>query len=58
MAGLISVSDDKTFALSNAQFSYVLRVTPEGHIEHLHYGGVLSDPLNVPRHYRRMTRDI
>ena len=56
MAALISVSDDMTFALSNAHFSYVLRVTPEGHVENLHYGGVLSDPLNAPRHYRRVTR--
>ena len=56
MASLISVSEDLVFALSNAHFSYVLRVTPEGHIENLHYGGVLTEPLNVPRHYRRMTR--
>lgn len=56
MTSFISVSDDLTFALSNAHFSYVFRVSPEGILEHLHYGGVLSDPLNVVQHHRRIIR--
>ena len=56
MSSMISVSDDLVFALSNAHFSYVFRVSPEGILEHLHYGGALSDPLNVPRHHRRVLR--
>ena len=56
MTSLISVSDDLTFALSNAYFSYVFRVSPEGILEHLHYGGALSDPLSAPHHYRRILR--
>lgn len=56
MTSMISVSKDKNFALSNTQFSYVFRVTPEGLLEHLHYGGVLRDPYNVPVHHLRTDR--
>ncbi len=56
MTSLTSVSDDLTFALSNRHFSYVFGVTPEGHLENIYYGGALSDPLNAPLHYRRITR--
>ena len=58
MTSLISVSDDLTFALSNVHFSYVFRVSPEGILEHLHYGGSLSDPLKVARHHRRTLRHV
>jgi alpha-galactosidase len=58
MANLIQVSDDLTFALSNTHFAYVFRVSPEGILEHLHYGGPLSDPLKVPQHTCRMNRHV
>ncbi|GHA89518.1 alpha-galactosidase [Algimonas arctica] len=58
MPDLIQISDDLTFALSNAHFAYVFRVSQEGVLEHLHYGGPLSDPLGVPRHPRRMNRHV
>lgn len=47
MTSMISVSDDLRFSLTNAHFSYVFQVSPEGLLEQLHYGGALSDPLNV-----------
>lgn len=56
MTSLIQISDDRIFALSNAHFAYVFRVTLEGILEHLHYGGPLSDPLSVPHHPVRMNR--
>jgi alpha-galactosidase len=56
MTTLITVSEDLTFALSNSHFSYVFCVSPEGILEHLHYGGSLSDPINLPRHNRRVLR--
>jgi alpha-galactosidase len=55
---LIQISENLTFALSTAQFAYVFRVSPEGVLEHLHYGGPLSDPLNVPHHHRRINRHV
>ncbi len=58
MTSLITVSDDQTFALSNAHFSYVFRVSPEGILEHLHYGGSISEPLKVARHHRRTLRHV
>ena len=58
MTSLISVSDDLTFALTNTHFSYVFRASPEGILEHLHYGGALSDPLNAPCHHRRILRHV
>ncbi len=58
MTALITVSDDLTFALSNAHLSYVFRVSAEGILEHLHFGGALSDPLNVAVHHRRTIRHV
>lgn len=58
MPNLIKVSDDLTFALTNVHFSYVFCVSKEGILEHLHYGGPLSDPLSVPHHHRRMNRHV
>ncbi len=55
---MITVSKDKTFALSNSHFSYVFRVSPEGILEHLHYGGPLRDPLNVAVHHLRTQREM
>jgi len=55
---VITVSKDKTFALTNTHFSYVFRVSPEGILEHLHYGGPLRDPLNVAVHHLRTQREV
>jgi alpha-galactosidase len=58
MSPLIQISDDRVFALSNTHFAYVFRVSPEGILEHLYYGGPLSDPLSAPRHHARMNRHV
>ena len=55
---LIQISDDRVFALSNAKFAYVFRVSPEGILEHRHYGGPLSAPLDVAEHHRRTQRHV
>ena len=58
MPSMITVSKEKTFALKNSHFSYVFRVSPEGILEHLHYGGPLRDPLNVAVHHLRTQREV
>jgi len=55
---MIEVSSDLKFALTNRFFSYVFRVSPEGILEHMHYGGPLLDPLNVAAHHRRTQRHV
>lgn len=57
MSSMISVSDRQVFALTNAMFSYIFRVSPEGILEHLHYGGPIQDPANVPIHHIRTQRE-
>lgn len=54
---MISVSDDNVFGLSNAQFSYVFRISPEGILEHLYYGAPIKNPLSVKAHFFRTKRD-
>ncbi len=54
---MISVSPDKVFALTNAHFSYVFRVSPEGILEHAYYGAPLRGPLSVPNHHIRTQRE-
>ena len=55
---MITVSKDNVFSLTNSYFSYIFRVSPEGILEHLHYGGPLSDPLNVSVHHLRTQREV
>ncbi len=55
---MITVSQDKTFALTNVHFSYIFRVSPEGILEHLHYGGPLINPLDVEIHHLRTKREV
>lgn len=57
MSSLIQISDDFVFALGNAHFSYVFRVTPEGQLEHIYYGAALQQPLSAPRHFQRTQRE-
>ncbi|MEM7360516.1 MAG: alpha-galactosidase [Pseudomonadota bacterium] len=42
MNNLITVSDDLQFCLANKRISYLFRVSPEGLLEHLHFGGRVS----------------
>jgi len=55
---MISVSDNNVFALTNAHFSYVFRVSSEGVLEHLHYGGPLNNPLSLRAHHVRTKREV
>ena len=41
---MISITKDNSFALTNAHYSYVMRVTPEGLLEHVYYGAPIRDP--------------
>ncbi len=54
---MITVTKDKIFSLTNRFFSYVFRVSPEGILEHLHYGGPLKTPHNVAVHHMRTQRE-
>ena len=42
MSRLITVSDQLEFCLSNGRISYLLRVSPEGVLEHLHVGAAVD----------------
>ena len=42
MNELIRVSDDLNFCLANSRISYLLRVSAEGILEHVHFGGVVT----------------
>jgi alpha-galactosidase len=53
---MISVSGDKTFALTNRFFSYVFRVSPEGMLEHIHYGSPVDEPLKLGSYHLRTQR--
>jgi alpha-galactosidase len=44
MSQLIHVSDELNFSLANQRISYVFRVSPEGILEHVHFGGYI-DPM-------------
>ena len=55
---MITVSENNTFALTNEYFSYVFRASPEGVLEHLHYGGPLEKPLDVAVHHLRTQREV
>jgi len=57
MASMITVANDKTFALSNDYFSYVFRVTEEGILQHVYYGSPLKNPLEVEIHHLRTQRE-
>ena len=49
---MITVSDDRVFALQNAQVSHVLRVTEQGWLEHIHHGAPVREPDALPRAVR------
>jgi len=60
MAAQISVSSDSSgrcvFALSNSSISYIFRVSPEGLLEHLHFGSRIKPSANYPSQPRRLYR--
>ena len=53
---MITATPDRVFALTNARFSYVMRVTPEGLLQHVHYGGPVADPAQADTYHRRTER--
>ena len=55
---MIEVSENLVFSLSNHFFSYVFRVSPEGILEHIHFGMPLRDPAKVPVHHLRTQREV
>lgn len=56
MSALINVSKDLNFNLSNARISYLFRVSPEGLLEHLHFGGRVQASNQYPSEPRRLHR--
>lgn len=55
---LITVTEDRVFALGNSVFSYVFRVSAEGVLEHLYYGATLGAASDAPRHDRRVFQHV
>jgi len=56
MTALIQVSSDLEFNLSNSEISYIFRVSPEGLLEHLHFGSKIESGANYPSVPRRLYR--
>jgi len=55
---MITITKDNVFTLTNRFFSYVFRVSPEGILEHMHYGGPLQKPTDVAMHHVRTQREM
>ena len=58
MPNLIQVSENQIFALSNSRISYLMRVSPEGMLEHLHFGATISNPESFNAHHKRVMRSL
>ena len=58
MPTLIQVTADNVFALSNSRISYLMRVSPEGILEHLHFGATISNPETFNAHHKRVMRSL
>lgn len=59
MTSLITISGDTTqptFNLSNKRISYIFRVSPEGLLEHLHFGEKVASALEFPSEPKRVHR--
>ncbi len=54
--GLIHVSEDRVFNLSNQRISYIFRVSPEGILEHVHFGGAIASGHGLSAGPRREFR--
>lgn len=46
--------NNQIFSLSNKWYDYVLRVTPEGHLENIYFGKPVGSPLST-RHFNMLT---
>ena len=53
---LIHVSEDLVFNLSNQAISYIFRVSPEGILEHLHFGRAIAPDHGLSAGPRRVFR--
>lgn len=53
---LIVYDGNNRFALTNRFFSYVFQVTKTGHLEHIYYGGPVTDPLELNPHFHPAER--
>ena len=56
MGKMIRVSDELQFSLSNGRISYIFRVSPEGILEHIHFGRALDADHMLPAGPRRAFR--
>jgi len=56
MSSLITISNDRHFSLSNARISYLFRVSPEGLLEHLHFGSRVKASRLYPSGPKRVYR--
>ncbi|MFT5573503.1 MAG: alpha-galactosidase [Cryomorphaceae bacterium] len=56
MSQLIHVSDELSFSLANQRISYVFRVSPEGILEHVHFGGYIDPTTQASAGPRRAFR--
>ena len=56
MRASIFVTDDLRFHLCNGQVSYIFEVSPEGIVEHCHFGGAVSEIEQLPIKTRRLYR--
>ncbi len=53
---LVFVSEDLVFNLSNENVSYIFRVSPEGILEHIHFGGAIAPTHGLAAGPRREFR--
>ena len=58
MPSLIKVFENKKFALSNSRISYLMQVTEEGILEHLHFGAAISHPEHFQSSHKRVLRSL
>jgi len=56
MSALIHVSEELSFSLTNSRISYIFQVSPEGLLEHLHFGGRIEPSEHYPATARRLHR--
>jgi len=58
MPNLIQHIENNVFALSNSRISYLMRVSPEGILEHLHFGAAIANPEIFNAHHKRVMRSL
>lgn len=55
---LIQVFDKLKFSLSNSRISYLMQVTEEGILAHLHFGSAISHPEYFQSSHKRVLRSL